>query len=384
MSIFIVVADEPPLLLFPSLQDCDKVAKLQTLLADPRASYISCSLSPNFASFIRSSKPHNMPKIFVTRQILAKGLDYLRQASFELDVWAGPAFPTQSELVAHARQADGILCMLDDKIDASFLEQNQHLKVISNYAVGYNNIDVPMATALGIPVGNTPDVLTEATADIAFALLLAVARKIVDSNHDIRAGRWHDWHPTGYLGMDLKGKTLGIMGMGRIGMAMAKRCFGAYDMEIIYTANTAKPAAEQAFGARQVDFATLLHHSDIVSVHSSLSPQTTGLFDRAAFAQMKNTAIFINTARGAIHQEADLAEAIQQGRIWGAGLDVTNPEPMSPTSALLALPNVVVTPHIGSATTWTRNEMSLIAAQNIVRAFRREPLVGFVNPQVYE
>jgi glyoxylate reductase len=173
------------------------------------------------------------------------------------------------------------------------------------------------------------------------------------------------------------------VGMGRIGAAMAKRCFGAYDMNILYTANSPKPEAEQAFGAQRASLAGLLAQSDVVSVHCSLGPETAGMFNLSAFRQMKPTAIFINTARGGIHDEADLTTAVREGLIWGAGLDVTNPEPMSPDSALLALPNVVVTPHIGSATVWTRAEMSSIAAQNIIRAFRREPLVGFVNPQVW-
>jgi glyoxylate reductase len=324
-----------------------------------------------------------MPKIFVTRPILPKGLDDLRQAGFELDVWEAAEFPTQADLLARAKTADGILCMLDDRIDAAFIGQNPHLRVISNYAVGFNNIDVATATALGIPVGNTPGVLTEATADIAFALLLAVARKILDSHLDVRAGRWRDWHPTGYLGLDLVGKTLGIVGMGRIGQAMAKRCFGAYDMDVLYTANSPKPEAEQAWGARRVSLPELLAQSDVVSVHCSLGPDTAGMFDLAAFRQMKPTAVFINTARGGIHHEADLATALREGRLWGAGLDVTNPEPMLPDSPLLGLPNVVVTPHIGSATFGTRAEMSAIAAQNIIRAFRREPLVGFVNPGVF-
>lgn len=324
-----------------------------------------------------------MEKVFISRRIPNKGIEALKNAGLEVKVWGSAIPPTYEELLDKTAQADALICMLSDKIDSHFLRKNTHLKVISNYAVGFNNIDIQTATDLGIPVGNTPDVLTEATADHAFTLMLAVARKILDSNRSILEGKWKNWEPMGFLGQDLRERTLGVVGMGRIGQEMARLCQSAFDMKILYFAHTAKPEIEKKLHAKKVSFDELLEQSDVISVHTSLNESSRGIFNKEAFQKMKKNAIFINTARGEIHDEIALTEALSNGLIWGAGLDVTNPEPMSIDNPLLSLPNVVITPHIASATIDTRANMSFIAAQNIIKGLKKEKLVGFVNPQVY-
>lgn len=325
-----------------------------------------------------------MEKVFISRRIPNKGIEALKNAGLEVKVWGSAIPPTHEELMEHTSQADALISMLSDKIDRSFLLKNKHLKVISNYAVGFNNIDIVAATELGIPIGNTPDVLTDATADHAFTLMLAVARKVLDSNRNIGEGKWKNWEPMGFLGQDLRERTLGVVGMGRIGQEMARLCYQAFNMKIIYFANTVKSELDKKWGAKKVSFEELLAQSDVISVHTSLNEGTKGIFNKDSFLKMKKNAIFINTARGEIHNEIALIEALQGGLIWGAGLDVTNPEPMSSDSPLLSLPNVVVTPHIASATIDTRANMSFIAAQNIIKGIKNEKLVGFVNPQVHK
>jgi glyoxylate reductase len=324
-----------------------------------------------------------MEKVFISRRIPNKGIEALKNAGLEVKVWGSAIPPTYEELLDKTAQADALICMLSDKIDSHFLKKNTHLKVISNYAVGFNNIDIQTATDLGIPVGNTPDVLTEATADHAFTLMLAVARKILDSNKSILEGKWKNWEPMGFLGQDLRERTLGVVGMGRIGQEMARLCYSAFNMKILYFSNTAKPEIEKKLHAKKVSLDELLEQSDVISVHTSLNEGSRGIFNKEAFQKMKKNAIFINTARGEIHDEIALKDALSNGSIWGAGLDVTNPEPMAVENPLLSLPNVVITPHIASATIDTRANMSFIAAQNIIKGLKKEKLVGFVNPQVY-
>lgn len=324
-----------------------------------------------------------MEKVFISRRIPNRAIETLKSAGLEVKVWGSAIPPTQEELAEYTALADALICMLSDNIDRDFLLKNKHLKVITNYAVGFNNIDINAATELGIPVGNTPDVLTEATADHAFTLMLSVSRKILDSNRSIGEGKWKNWEPMGFLGQDLRGRTLGIVGMGRIGQEFARLCHQAFGMKILYFSNTAKPEVDKKFGAKKVDFDDLLAQSDVVSVHTSLNEGTRGIFDKKAFRQMKKSAIFINTARGEIHQETHLIDALSSGEIWGAGIDVSNPEPMSSESPLLTLPNVIVTPHIASATIDTRANMAFIAAQNVIKGLKNEKLLGFVNPIVY-
>lgn len=325
---------------------------------------------------------NSQPKVFVTREIPAAGLDKLRGAC-QLDVWTEQLPPSREILLQKIKGCDGVLALLTEKVDAEFFNAaGPQLKVISNYAVGYNNVDVAEATKRGIRVGNTPGVLTEATADCAFALLIAAARHIVEGQKYILEGKWKTWEPLGHIGLDLCGKTIGIVGIGRIGQAMARRCHFGWGMKVLYSGRNLNPAAEKEFGARRVDFDTLLAESDFVSVHADMNPSTKGMFNAAAFKKMKKTAIFINTARGSLHVEADLYHALKNGDIYAAGLDVTDPEPPRPDDPLLRLPNLVIAPHVGSATVSSRNGMAEIAADNLLAGLQGKPLRHCVNPDV--
>lgn len=256
------------------------------------------------------------------------------------------------------------------------------MEIVSQFAVGFDNIDVAAATDFKIPVCNTPDVLSEATADVAFGLMINVSRKMFYHHKLILKGEWKQFEPLKNLGFELTGKTLGIFGLGRIGSIMAQRCKGAYGMNVIYHNRNRNIAAETETGAQYVDFDTLLRESDILSVHSALTSETKGLFNKQAFAKMKNTAVFINTSRGGVHNEADLIEALQSETIWGAGLDVTNPEPMQANNPLLEMPSVAVLPHIGSATVEARTGMARLAAENIISFYKTGKPVTIVNPEV--
>lgn len=321
-------------------------------------------------------------RVFISRDIPENGIALLRDAGFQVTVWPHDRPMTQAELIAAAKQSQALLSMLADQIDAHFLHECRRLDLISQYAVGYNNIDVAEATRLGIAVGNTPDVLSDATADVAFGLMIAAARKMFYLHKTIARGEWGHFRPKAHLGFELKHKTLGIFGLGRIGMEMARRCKGAYGMEVIYHNRRPNPEAEALLGARYVSFDDLLRQSDILSVHSVLSDETRGIFDKTAFEKMKPTAVFINTARGPVHREDDLIEALQTGRIWGAGLDVTDPEPMHPGNPLLSMENVAVLPHIGSATVEARGAMARLAAENIIGFYRDKKPPHLVNQEV--
>jgi glyoxylate reductase len=321
------------------------------------------------------------PKVFVTRQIPAAGLDKVR-AACDFEVWPEPLPPSADVLRRKVADCQGLLSLLTERIDAALLDAAPRLRVVSNYAVGFNNIDVAAATARGIAVGNTPGVLTDATADMAFALLISAARRIVESNRYALAGRWKTWEPLGHIGQDLAGRTLGIVGMGRIGMAMARRCRGGWGMNVLYTDQRPNADAEGELAARRVDLDTLLAESDFISVHADLNDTTRGMFDAAAFKKMKPTAVFVNTARGPLVVEADLAQALRSGWIFAAGLDVTDPEPPASDNPLLTLPNCVVAPHIASATVASRDGMAEIAADNLLAGLRGEPLRAWVNPEV--
>ena len=314
-------------------------------------------------------------RIFVTRKIPNVGLDLMRDAGFELDVWSEDLPPSHDAILSRVSGCDGILSLLTDTIDAAVMDAaGPQLKVVSNFAVGYNNIDVVEAKKRGIAVGNTPDVLTEATADLAFSLLIASARRIGESQSFVKQGQWKTWDPLGQIGLDLLGKTIGIYGMGRIGAALAKRCQGGWGMQVIYCARSPKPEYEESLNARRVDFATLLKESDFISAHAPLTPETEGVFDAQAFAQMKTSAVFINTARGGIHNQSDLYDALKSQRIFAAGLDVTDPEPMDSDDPLLSLSNCIVVPHIGSATIASRGGMATIAAENVILGVEGKPL----------
>lgn len=321
-------------------------------------------------------------KILITRKFPELGVELLRNAGLSVTPWTEEYPMPHDLLIEKAKEHTAVFSTLSDKLDKQFLNECAHLDIISQFAVGYDNIDIPEATRLGIAIGNTPGAMSNATADTAFGLLLATSRKMFFMHKSIIKGDWGYFKPNAHLGIELNNKTLGIYGLGRIGLEMAKRCKGAYDMEIIYHNRTRNIEAEKLFNARYVSFEELLLQSDIISVHTALTTETKGIFNKAAFNQMKPTAIFINTARGGIHNEEDLITALQEGAIWGAGLDVTNPEPMLPDNPLLAMENVCVLPHIGSATVEARNEMARMAATNIIEFYKNKNVPYLVNPDV--
>ncbi len=321
-------------------------------------------------------------KVLITRVIPSIAENLLKDAGFEVTVWSGDKPLTATQLVEHALQANAVISLGANKLDRSFFEKCQHLDLVSQFAVGFDNIDVAAANDFKIPVCNTPDVLSAATADVAFGLMIAVSRKMFYNHQLILKGEWKQFEPLKNLGFELTGKTLGIFGMGRIGSLMAQRCQGAYAMKVLYHNRNRNLAAEKETGAAYVDFDTLLRESDILSVHCALTPETKELFNRHTFAKMKPTAVFINTARGGIHNETDLIAALQNQTIWGAGLDVTNPEPMQANNPLLEMPNVAVLPHIGSATIEARTGMARLAAENIISFYRTGKPITIVNPEV--
>jgi glyoxylate reductase len=320
------------------------------------------------------------PRVFVTRRIPPAGLDLIVQ-NCQAEVWQSPLPPPRDVLLDKAAGCHGLLTLLTDTVDAAVMEAaGPQLRVISNFAVGYNNIDVDEATRRNIRIGNTPDVLNDATADMAFALLIAAARRIGEAQQFVRAGRWKTWEPEGHVGQDLRNRTLGIVGMGRIGLCLATRCRGGWGMRVLYHDHQRNEVAERQLDARQVTFETLLAESDFVSVHADLNDTTRGLFGAEAFARMKPTAVFINTARGPIHRQQDLYRALDDGQIFAAGLDVTDPEPPAGDDPLLKLPNCIVVPHIASATVSSRNAMARIAAENLLAGLRGQPLPHGVHP----
>jgi glyoxylate reductase len=321
------------------------------------------------------------PKVFVTRRIPAAGLDRVTRQC-DAEVWPEQMPPPYELIRQKIAACDGMVSLLTDRIDAALLDTAPRLKVVSNFAVGFNNVDIPAATARGICVGNTPGVLTDATADMAFCLLIAAARRVVEGHDYARSGKWKTWEPLGHLGQDLVGRTLGIIGMGRIGYALAKRCQRGWDMQVLYYDVYQNEKAESELGASQVNLETLLRQSDFVSVHTDLNEQTRGLFNAERFALMKPTAVFVNTSRGPVVVEEDLIAALKAGTIFAAGLDVTDPEPPAPDSDLLGLPNLVVAPHIASATVGTRNAMAEICAENLLAGLEGRPLTAWVNPEV--
>ncbi len=323
------------------------------------------------------------PQVFVTRIVPEGGLKLLRQAC-DAEVWPDELPPPREVLLEKVRGIDGLLSLLTDPVDAELLDAaGPGLKVVSNYAVGYDNVDVAAATARGIPVGNTPGVLTETTADMAFALLMAAARRIVEGADYVRAGKWRTWGPTLLLGHDVHGATLGIVGMGRIGRALARRAAG-FDMKVLYS----DPYCDEDKGADvdaalRCDLDELLAESDFVSLHVPLTDDTQRLVDATALAKMKSTAVLVNTSRGPVVDSDALYDALKAGTIAYAALDVTDPEPLPGDHKLLSLPNCLVVPHIASASHATRTRMAVMAAENLLAGLRGERLPNCVNPEVY-
>ncbi|MGQ9489945.1 MAG: 2-hydroxyacid dehydrogenase [Anaerolineae bacterium] len=321
------------------------------------------------------------PHVFVTRIIPDAGLK-LVQDFCDVDLWTDELPPPREALLTHVRGAQGLLCLLTDRIDGEVMDAaGPGLKVISNHAVGYDNIDVPAATARGIPVGNTPGILTDATADFAFALLLAAARRVAEGERFVRAGRWKTWGPSLLLGQDVYGATLGLIGFGRIGQAMARRAAG-FAMRVLYY-DPSQPEPPPGLDAVPVALETLLRESDFVSLHVPLTSSTHGMINRETLALMKPTAVLINTARGPVVDSTALYEALRDRRIFAVALDVTDPEPIPLDSPLLTLDNCLIVPHIASASVATRQKMSLMAAENLIAGLKGERLPNCVNPEVY-
>jgi lactate dehydrogenase-like 2-hydroxyacid dehydrogenase len=324
------------------------------------------------------------PRVFVTRIIPDAGLDRVRQAC-DVDLWEDQLPPPRDELLRRVAGKEGLLTLLTDRLDDELLDAaGPQLKVVSNFAVGFDNIDVPALTRRKIPAGNTPGVLTETTADLAFALLMAAARRIPESVEYVREGRWKTWGPMLLMGVDIHGATLGIVGFGRIGREMARRGRG-FGMNVLYHDVHPATAEEEAeLGARRVEMEELLRDSDFISLHVNLTDETHHLIDADALRAMRSTAVLVNTSRGPVVDPDALEEALRGGEIFAAGLDVTDPEPLPVDHPLVALPNCVVVPHIASASRVTRDRMAEMAAANLLAGLRDERLPTPINPEVYE
>jgi glyoxylate reductase len=318
------------------------------------------------------------PRVYVTRRIPDVGMRLLADMC-EINVWAGDDPPPPAELARELRDADGALTLLTDHIGAALLDACPRLRVISNYAVGYDNVDIAAATARGILVGNTPDTLTETTADFAFALLLAAARRVAEGADYARAGRWTTWGPLLLLGADIHHATLGLVGLGRIGAEVARRARG-FDMRLLYNSRHRDEARERELGLEYVTLDDLLAQSDFVSLHTPLTAETTHLLDAERLGKMKRGAILINTARGPVVDSDALVTALRDGPLGGAALDVTDPEPLPTSHPLYTLPNALITPHMASASVATRSAMATQAARNLLAGLRGEPLPSGVNP----
>ncbi|HEX9550708.1 MAG TPA: D-glycerate dehydrogenase [Candidatus Limnocylindrales bacterium] len=324
------------------------------------------------------------PRVFVSRRIPSDGLDAIVEAC-NARVWEDELPPPRDELLRAVEGCDGILTLLTDRVDDELLDRaGAQLKVVSNFAVGFDNVDVAACTRRGIPVGNTPGVLTETTADLAWALLMAAARRVAEGDRYVRAGRWRTWGPMLLMGPDIHGGTLGIVGFGRIGQAVARRAQGFGMTVLYYDTRRADAAIEAALGARFVDLDELLAHSDFVSLHVNLTDETRHLVNASRLASMRSTAVIVNTSRGPVVDQRALFEALRDGVIGAAALDVTDPEPIDADDPLLGLDNCLVVPHIASASRATRGKMAAMAAANLLAGVGGEPLPTSVNPEVRE
>ncbi|MBN1148721.1 MAG: D-glycerate dehydrogenase [Anaerolineales bacterium] len=326
--------------------------------------------------------PEELPLVLISHSLPAGWLESLQGRCRTL---VGPDITTRlaPELEAQLGQAAGLFCLLTIRVDEALLERAARLRVVSNMAVGVDNIDLQACTRRGIPVGNTPGVLTEGTADLAMTLLLAAARRLVEASDVARRGLWESWAPAGWLGMDLNGATLGIVGLGKIGRAVAQRARG-FDLRIVYHDPQRDAEAEASLGLAYLPLTELLQHSDFISLHTPLTPETRGLINARTLRQMKPNAILVNTSRGPVVNTGDLVTALRQGWIAAAALDVTDPEPLPADHPLNSLPNCLVTPHIGSATHNTRRRMAELACENLLAGLAGKRLPHCANPQVYE
>lgn len=319
-------------------------------------------------------------KVFITRRLPAE-LKQLQEVA-NVEVWTERQPPPYDVLLEKVKSIDGLLCLLTDRIDEQLIAAG-NLKVISQVAVGYDNIDVTAATARRIPVGHTPGVLTDATADFAWALLMAAARRVVEADRFTRAGLWQTWEPDLLLGPNITGATLGIVGFGRIGQAVARRAKG-FDMRILYTSRYQwEPELEKSWGVEFASLEELLQQSDFVTLHIPGSDETYHFFSDRHFDMMKPEAILINTARGTVVEPDALYRALASGKIAAAAVDVTEPEPIPQDSLLLTLDNLIITPHIGSASRQTRSKMAKMAIANLIAGLKGDRLPNCINPEVY-
>ncbi len=326
------------------------------------------------------------PRLFVTRQLPGDALKRLEEY-YDVHLWPEYTPPPYEVLLEEAKKSDALVTLLTDRIDCNLIEQSQpRLRIVSQYAVGYDNIDIECATKHGVYVTNTPGVLTEAVADFTWGLILAVTRRIVEADKFVRSGKWYEtktgWHPMMLLGFEVNGKTLGIVGMGRIGRAVARRAKG-FNMRILYYDKRRLPEdLEKELGAEYVDLDTLLRESDIVSIHTPLTPETYHLISERELKMMKKTAYLINTARGKVVDTEALVKALEEGWIAGAGLDVFEQEPLPPDHPLTRFDNVVLAPHLGSATWDTRINMANIVAENLIAFYHGKEPPTLVNKEV--
>jgi len=321
------------------------------------------------------------PKVFVTRVIRDKGLNLVKEAC-QAEIWPNELPPSREMLLERVRGVEGLLCLLTDRIDGDAMDAaGPGLKVISNHAVGFDNIDVAAATTRGIPVGNTPGILTDATADMAFALMMCAGRRVVEAEKFLRAGKWKTWGPSMLLGMDFAGATLGIVGFGRIGQAVSKRATG-FDMRVLYY-DPGASTPPQGLPAVSTDLDTLLHESDFVSIHVPLTPDTRHMVNADFLSKMKPEAVLVNTARGGVLDQSALYKTLKEQRIFAAALDVTDPEPLPLDNPLLELDNCIIVPHIASASVYSRDMMAFLSAKNLIAGLNGEKLPHCVNPEVY-
>ncbi|TET67013.1 MAG: D-glycerate dehydrogenase [Dehalococcoidia bacterium] len=324
------------------------------------------------------------PTVFVARKMAQEALDMIADAT-EMDLWEGELPPPRDVLLKKVQDIDGLLSLLTDKVDAELMDAAPKLKVVSNMAVGFDNIDVPEATKHGIVVGNTPGVLTETTADFAWALIMATGRRVAEGDRWTRSGKWKTWGPMILQGYDIHHATLGIVGSGRIGIEIAKRARG-FNMKILYyDVVRRKPEEEKELGLEYVpNLHDLLSRADFVTIHVPLMAETRHLISTAEFAAMKPTAIFVNTSRGPVVDQKALYQALKSGQIFAAGLDVTEVEPISMDDPLLTLDNITIAPHIASASVATRTKMATMAAANLIAGLKGEMPPNCVNPEVLQ
>jgi lactate dehydrogenase-like 2-hydroxyacid dehydrogenase len=325
----------------------------------------------------------SLPKVLVTRTLPGDALKELQRQT-SMTVWEEDVPIPRGYLLQHIQDVEGVLCLLTDHIDADVLSEAPSLKVVSTMAVGFDHIDVQACTGRGIPVGHTPGILTDTTADLAFSLLLCAARRVVEGVNYVKAGRWTTWSPTLLLGQDIHSATLGVIGFGRIGRAMCKRATG-FSMRVLVThSSPISCPGDPTLRVQQVPLDTLLQEADFVSLHVPLTPSTYHLLNASAMERMKSTAVLINTSRGGIVDTEALFDALLHQKIGYAALDVTDPEPLPPNHPLLSLANCLVVPHIASASVATRGKMATMAVANLLSGLRGDPLPDCVNPEVYQ